>query len=85
MENTYRDVNIAIANEFSRLAERFGVNVWEAISLANRHPRVKVLSPGPGVGGHAAKLANQVINLFNDHHYTPEMAERTAQVVLGSL
>lgn len=52
MENTYRDVNIAIANEFARLADRFGVNVWEAISLANRHPRVKILNPGPGVGGH---------------------------------
>jgi UDP-N-acetyl-D-mannosaminuronic acid dehydrogenase len=52
MENTYRDVNIAIANEFSRLAERFGIDVWEAIALANRHPRVQILSPGPGVGGH---------------------------------
>lgn len=52
MENTYRDVNIAIANEFSNLAERFGVDVWEAISIANLHPRVKILSPGPGVGGH---------------------------------
>jgi len=56
MENTYRDVNIAIANEFSRLAERFGVDVWEAISLANRHPRVKILSPGPGVGGHCISV-----------------------------
>lgn len=52
MENTYRDVNIAIANEFSRLADRFGIDVWEAISIANRHPRVKILNPGPGVGGH---------------------------------
>ena len=52
MENTYRDVNIAIANEFSRLADKFGVDVWEAIDLANRHPRVKILRPGPGVGGH---------------------------------
>ena len=52
MENTYRDVNIAIANEFARLAERFGVDVWEAIALANLHPRVKILNPGPGVGGH---------------------------------
>jgi UDP-N-acetyl-D-mannosaminuronic acid dehydrogenase len=52
MENTFRDVNIAIANEFSRLAQQFGVNVWEAIALANRHPRVNILSPGPGVGGH---------------------------------
>ncbi|MEJ5240121.1 MAG: UDP-N-acetyl-D-mannosamine dehydrogenase [Anaerolineales bacterium] len=56
MENTYRDVNIAIANEFARLAERLGVNVWEAIALANRHPRVKILSPGPGVGGHCISV-----------------------------
>ncbi len=56
MENTYRDVNIAIANEFSRLAERFGVDVWEAISLANRHPRVRILQPGPGVGGHCISV-----------------------------
>jgi UDP-N-acetyl-D-mannosaminuronic acid dehydrogenase len=56
MENTYRDANIAIANEFSRLAERFGVDVWEAISLANRHPRVKILTPGPGVGGHCISV-----------------------------
>lgn len=56
MENTYRDVNIAIANEFARLAERFGINVWEAIALANRHPRVRILSPGPGVGGHCISV-----------------------------
>ena len=52
MENTTRDVSIAIANEFARLAERFGVDVWEAINLANLHPRINILSPGPGVGGH---------------------------------
>jgi UDP-N-acetyl-D-mannosaminuronic acid dehydrogenase len=56
MENTYRDVNIAIANEFSRLAERFGIDVWEAIQLANKHPRVKILNPGPGVGGHCISV-----------------------------
>lgn len=56
MENTYRDVNIAIANEFSRLAERFGIDVWEAIGIANLHPRVKILSPGPGVGGHCISV-----------------------------
>lgn len=56
MENTYRDVNIAIANEFSRLADRLGVDVWEAIKLANRHPRVKILNPGPGVGGHCISV-----------------------------
>jgi len=52
MENTYRDINIAIANEFARLAAHCGVDVWRAIALANRHPRVDILKPGPGVGGH---------------------------------
>ena len=56
MENTYRDVNIAIANEFARLADKFGVDVWEAISLANLHPRVEILRPGPGVGGHCISV-----------------------------
>lgn len=56
MENTYRDVNIAIANEFSRLADRFEVDIWEAIQLANRHPRVRILNPGPGVGGHCISV-----------------------------
>lgn len=56
MENTYRDVNIAIANEFSRLADKFGVDVWEAVSIANLHPRVKILNPGPGVGGHCISV-----------------------------
>ena len=56
MENTSRDVNIAIANEFSRLADRFGIDVWEAISIANLHPRVNILNPGPGVGGHCISV-----------------------------
>jgi UDP-N-acetyl-D-mannosaminuronic acid dehydrogenase len=56
MENTYRDVNIALANEFSRLADRFGVDVWDAIQLANLHPRVNILRPGPGVGGHCISI-----------------------------
>jgi UDP-N-acetyl-D-mannosaminuronic acid dehydrogenase len=56
MENTTRDVNIALANEFARLAEKLGVNVWEAISLANLHPRINILNPGPGVGGHCISV-----------------------------
>ena len=52
MENTSRDINIAIANEFSRLAQDFGVDIWEAIQIANLHPRVEILKPGIGVGGH---------------------------------
>jgi UDP-N-acetyl-D-mannosaminuronic acid dehydrogenase len=52
VENAFRDVNIAFANELSLMAEELGVDVWELIRLANRHPRVNILSPGPGVGGH---------------------------------
>lgn len=56
MQNTYRDINIATANEFSLLSDRFGTDVWEAIQLANKHPRVKILNPGPGVGGHCISV-----------------------------
>jgi len=56
MENTYRDVNIALANEFSHLAGQQGVDIWEAVNLANRHPRVNILNPGPGVGGHCISV-----------------------------
>ncbi|MBC3765782.1 UDP-N-acetyl-D-mannosamine dehydrogenase [Neptunicella marina] len=51
-ENSFRDVNIAFANELSIICDKLKVNVWELIALANRHPRVNILSPGPGVGGH---------------------------------
>ncbi|MFW5986257.1 MAG: nucleotide sugar dehydrogenase [Halanaerobiales bacterium] len=52
MENTYRDVNIALANELAKIAEGVKVDIWEAVELANKHPRVNVHYPGPGVGGH---------------------------------
>lgn len=52
VENSYRDVNIAFANELSLISDRLGVDVWELIDLANHHPRVNILQPGPGVGGH---------------------------------
>lgn len=51
-ENSFRDVNIAFANELSTICHELEINVWELIRLANRHPRVNILSPGPGVGGH---------------------------------
>lgn len=51
-ENSFRDLNIAFANELSIICDRMGVNVWELVALANRHPRVNILQPGPGVGGH---------------------------------
>lgn len=72
MENTYRDVNIAIANEFARLSTRFGVDIWEAIELANLHPRVEILRPGPGVGGHCISV---------DPWFLVEAAPEVAQLI----
>jgi UDP-N-acetyl-D-mannosaminuronic acid dehydrogenase len=56
MENTYRDVNIALANELGMLADDYGINIWEAIDIANKHPRVNIHKPGPGVGGHCIAI-----------------------------
>lgn len=56
VENSYRDVNIAFANELSVVSEKLGINVWELIRLANHHPRVNILQPGPGVGGHCVAV-----------------------------
>lgn len=55
-ENSFRDVNIAFANELSIICDKHGIDVWELIKLANRHPRVKILNPGPGVGGHCIAI-----------------------------
>ena len=52
VENSFRDVNIAFANELSLICDKLDINVWELIKFANRHPRVNILQPGPGVGGH---------------------------------
>lgn len=56
MENAFRDVNIALANEFTKVAEELGFDVWEAIKIANYHPRVNIHQPGPGVGGHCIPI-----------------------------
>jgi len=56
MENTYRDVNIALANELAMLAQEYNINIWEAIDIANKHPRVNIHRPGPGVGGHCIAI-----------------------------
>ena len=56
MENTYRDVNIALANELGHLCEELGISAWKVIELANRHPRVNLHLPGPGVGGHCISV-----------------------------
>ncbi len=78
VENSFRDVNIAFANELSVIAERAGIDVWEVISLANRHPRVNILQPGPGVGGHCIAVDPWFIV-----HADPENARiiRTAREV----
>ncbi len=56
LENTYRDVNIALANEVALICEKLKINVWDVIQIANRHPRVNVHKPGPGVGGHCISV-----------------------------
>lgn len=56
MENTYRDVNIALANELAVICGKLGINAWEVVQLANHHPRVHLHSPGPGVGGHCISV-----------------------------
>ncbi len=78
VENAYRDVNIAFANELSMIADRMGLDVWEVIRLANRHPRVNILQPGPGVGGHCIAVDPWFIV-----HGAPEEARviRTAREV----
>lgn len=56
VENTFRDVNIAFANELAKMCDREGMDVYELISISNKHPRVNILSPGPGVGGHCISV-----------------------------
>ena len=78
VENSFRDVNIAFANELSLIADKAGIDVWEVIALANRHPRVNILQPGPGVGGHCIAVDPWFIV-----HADPENARliRTAREV----
>ena len=77
-ENSFRDVNIAFANELSLICAEQNINVWELIALANRHPRVNILQPGPGVGGHCIAVDPWFIVAQN-----PELARliRTAREV----
>jgi UDP-N-acetyl-D-mannosaminuronic acid dehydrogenase len=72
MENTYRDVNIALSNELSLISERLGINAWDVIRLANLHPRVNLLNPGPGVGGHCISV---------DPWFIVEQAPELAQLI----
>jgi UDP-N-acetyl-D-mannosaminuronic acid dehydrogenase len=72
VENSFRDVNIAFANELSVLCEELEIDVWELIGLANRHPRVEILSPGPGVGGHCLAV---------DPWFIVELAPTTSKLI----
>ena len=63
MENTARDVNIALANEFALICEKIGVDFWKAREFANRHPRVNILNAGPGVGGHCVPIDPWFVNI----------------------
>ncbi len=77
-ENAYRDTNIAFANEMSLVCDQLGINVWDVIQLANRHPRVEILKPGPGVGGHCIAVDPWfIVDSAPDH--TPLI--RTARTV----
>ncbi|KZZ48350.1 UDP-N-acetyl-D-mannosaminuronic acid dehydrogenase [Oleiphilus sp. HI0118] len=67
-ENSFRDVNIAFANELSLICDKEHIDVWELISLANRHPRVNILQPGPGVGGHCIAVDPWFIIHRNPEH-----------------
>jgi UDP-N-acetyl-D-mannosaminuronic acid dehydrogenase len=71
-ENSFRDVNIAFANELSVIADELDIDVWELISLANRHPRVNILQPGAGVGGHCIAV---------DPWFIVASAPDTAQII----
>ncbi|MCJ8238689.1 UDP-N-acetyl-D-mannosamine dehydrogenase [Peteryoungia algae] len=77
-ENAFRDVNIGFANELSLICDQIGINVWELIRLANKHPRVSILNPGPGVGGHCIAVDPWFIV-----HSAPDVARliRTAREV----
>jgi len=71
-ENSFRDVNIAFANELSLICDELSINVWELIKLANRHPRVNILQPGPGVGGHCIAV---------DPWFIVDKSPRTARLI----
>ncbi len=97
MENTFRDVNIALANELAKICESLGINAWEVIELANKHPRVNIHQPGPGVGGHCiavdpwfvvekAKGLARLIHLGrNINDSMPHYVLKKAETLLGGV
>jgi len=72
MENTFRDVNIALANELAKICEEIGIDVWEVVRLCNKHPRVNIHQPGPGVGGHCLAV---------DPWFIVEKNPKTAEII----
>jgi UDP-N-acetyl-D-mannosaminuronic acid dehydrogenase len=90
VENAYRDVNIAFSNEISMIADQAGIDVWELIELANKHPRVNILKPGPGVGGHCIAVDPWfIISQFEDKakllKNAREVNDAKANFVLGKI
>jgi len=94
IENTYRDVNIALANEIAAICEKLGIDAWEAIKLANLHPRVNIHQPGPGVGGHCISVDPWfIISAFKDEsrviglgrQLNDEQPQRVVQRLIGML
>jgi len=75
-ENTYRDINIGFANEVALYCDKEGIDAWEAIELANRHPRVNIHRPGPGVGGHCIPVVPHYLAQGNDHDTLLQAARR---------
>ncbi len=85
IENTYRDVNIALANELSLIAGELGVDVWRAIDLANQHPRVHLHRPGPGVGGHCVGVAPMFLRAAAPAHADVLTAARRRNLAMPAL
>ena len=92
VENTYRDINIAFANELAKICNRENINVYELISIANKHPRVNILNPGPGVGGHCISvdpwfLVGDYPDLVNvilaSRHVNDEMPDYVIEKMVG--
>lgn len=85
MENTYRDVNIALANELVKISEKLHLNATKVIELANRHPRVNIHLPGPGVGGHYLPVDPYFIVGKAEHESKLIQQEENAPGLMGPI
>ena len=84
-ENAFRDVNIAFANELAAVCQDLSLNVWEVIDLANRHPRVNILQPGPGVGGHCIAVDPYFIIDAAPEQHPADAARRARSIRLARI